>query len=233
MPNRFDQANALIKDAKGRLIALRADYEESLHDKQVRVELQISIKGVLDGLRSALDYVAHELHERFGPQSQGTRVYFPIAAKGARQEDFRSLVGKNIPGLPDRRPDLVDLLESFQSFSSPENQWLPELASLANENKHANLTAQTRTEDERITVRSREGAISWNPSMVKFSPGISILGAPIDPRTLLPVAGPSNSVTRELWVDFKFASIGQAVLPFLDRCVTGTDRIVQEVKACV
>jgi hypothetical protein len=233
MVDRFRQAAALVKDAESRLSHLCAEYERSLHEKQISVELQVAIKGVLDSLRSALDYVAYELHNRFGTPRQQAKVYFPIAAKGARREDFPSLVGKNIPGLADMRPDLVPVLESFQAFTSDENQWLPELASLANENKHANLTPQTRTEDERITVRSSNGAISWNPGQIKFSPGISVLGAPIDHRTQLPISGPGHAVSREIWVDFKFASTGLSVLPLLAKCVTGTRRIVEGVETRV
>ena len=231
MANRLDQATALVQDAKTRFSQLKAEYEKSLHDREIRVQLQVAIKGILDGLRSALDYVAYDLYERFGDRSQNAKVYFPIAAKGARQNDFRSLAGKNIPGLPDRRPDLVDLLESFQGFASAENQWLPDLATLSIENKHTNLTPQTRTEDERITVRSSGGAVSWNPNLVKFGSGVSVLGAPIDPNTQLPVAGPQHTVRREIWVDFWFATTGQSVLPFLDICTKGTDRIVAGIRA--
>jgi hypothetical protein len=45
---------------------------------------------VLDKLRSALDYCAHELYERFNgsPPGATTKVYFPIARRRAKKIDF-------------------------------------------------------------------------------------------------------------------------------------------------
>ena len=230
MATRLVQANALVQEARRRSAQLKVEYEKSLHEREVRVELQVAIKGVLDELRSALDYVAYELYEQLGNQSRKAKVYFPIAALDAKQDDFRSLVGRNIPGLPDNRPDAVTLLQSFQAFSSAENQWLPRLATLAIENKHANLTAQVRREDERIAVRSSGMAVSWNPNCVKFGRGVSVCGAPIDPSSQMPVPGPQHEVRREIWVNFRFATTGQSVLPFLDVCIKGTARIVNRLR---
>ncbi len=63
----------------------------------VTAKPQITAK-VLDHLRSALDYWAREGYEYCG-RVAGVTVYFPIAQHGPRQSDFRSLVGRAIPGV--------------------------------------------------------------------------------------------------------------------------------------
>ena len=229
MTDRFEHASGLVKDAKRRLGEVKNSYEKSLMEKEVSIDLRIAIKNVLDNLRSALDYAARELRERYSPSSGSKgRVYFPIAAKGS---DFRSLVGKNIPGLLKKLPDLLPVLESFQQFFSPSNSWLPDLATLSNENKHERLTPQTRTESERVVARSQAGTVIWNPSAVRFGSGVHIGGAPVDPKTQLPVPSPQQTISREIWVAFNFETITQPVLPFLNKCIAGVENILETLRS--
>ena len=114
MTDRFDQASALVRNSKTKLTAVENAYKASLNEKEVNVDLQIGIKEIIDGLRSALDYVAYELAKKHGALTGTWKVYFPIAARGANADDFKSLVGRNISGLVNNRPDLVSVLEGFQ-----------------------------------------------------------------------------------------------------------------------
>jgi len=231
MSDRFDMANALVQDSRTRVSELQKAYEDSLHERTVSTELKIGIKNIIENLRSALDYCAKEIHSRFGSGANTDRVYFPIARPGANSNDFRSLVGRSIPGLQQTRPDIVNTLASFQEFSDRKNIWLPHLATLANENKHEQLTPQTRTETQRISVDLAAGHVSWNPEGVRFGSGVLIGGVPVNPKTQLPQPHPSQTVKREIWVSFIFKSIDQPVLPFLNTCVDGVEIVVKELRS--
>lgn len=224
---KFDQEKALIQSAEEYLRELKNNYEQSLVSKQIDLSLQVQIKNILENLRSALDYVAVKIYDKCSSSKAASKIYFPIARKGAKGSDFVSIVEKNIPDCLKTRPDLVKLLESFQEFTNPNNDWLPDLATLCNENKHVQLTPQTKTEKvKRITVKTKNSEMGWDPASVHFGSGVSIGGVPVNPSTQLPVPSPTHTVEKEIWVDFQFDN-NKSVLPFLQECVKGVKDIVE------
>jgi len=237
--DRFAQADALVAKAKSQAQSCQKEYERSLADKSVHTGLLIDIKQVIDGLRAALDYCARELFERHGRSEGDPKVYFPIPRKGALAKDFPKFLNAKIPGLAAARPDLAKLLESFQEFASPDNAWLPDLATLSNENKHENLTPQTRTETKELRIESLGVGISLgHGAAISLDPGGSIqVGGAILPGNQLitpggavAVRGPAN-VQHIIWVAFLFDSIKQPVIPFLERATVGVGGIVAAVRA--
>jgi hypothetical protein len=56
--DRFEQAEALVRKARGQLAECRTAYERSLGRKAIETDLLIDIKHLIDSLRSALDYCA-------------------------------------------------------------------------------------------------------------------------------------------------------------------------------
>src|SRR6266404_8407252 len=76
----FDDAKELITHAKAELPKIRAAYESSLHAKAVSATLKVEIKNFVENLRSALDFAAHGLFDRFGNSSKADpKIYFPYA----------------------------------------------------------------------------------------------------------------------------------------------------------
>jgi len=142
----FEMARALVKRARERADWIGDDhgtpYEAALLSRSVTIEMHVAFKEILDHLRSALDYCAHELCEVATRSQILGQVYFPITARGFAAGDFRSRVGKLMPGLLQNRPDLVTVLERFQAFSSADNGWLSDLATLANRTKHVEFAIQ-------------------------------------------------------------------------------------------
>lgn len=140
---QFDKARALVARARERAIWIGDDHgdphEAALLNCSIPVELNLALKEILDHLRSALDYVAHELCEAATGARSAKPIYFPITARGFSAVDFPSRVGKLMPGLLEKRPDLLAVLERFQPYASPENGWLADLATLANHTKHVDL----------------------------------------------------------------------------------------------
>lgn len=229
MTDRFTQARELVRDAITRLNSIENSYRDSLDKKNVDVALQVGIKGILDNLRSALDYMAYELFQQYGSRTKNSNIYFPIADKGAKQIDFKSLVGRNIPGLFQNRPDLVSLLETFQEFFSSDNSWLCDFATLSVENKHKQLTPQKRVETKRVNVKTPSVSINWDPDTTIYGSVVNIGGVPVNPATQLPIPSPTQIVTQEIWVSFDFADINQPVLPFLKKVIKGVESIIKNI----
>ena len=71
--------------------------------------------------------------------------------------------------------------------------------------------------------------MSWGPG-VSFGAGVSVMGAPIDPRTQLPV--PNNQVKTEIitWVDFRFKDNGLSALPFIEQSLKKVEQTFRELQ---
>ena len=201
---------AQIKRAQEILPKIEKEYNNSLHTKNIDEDLKLDIQTFCGHLRSALDYLANDIVEKYCPNAKkGDRLYFPITDSGA---SFKQRMIDSYPNLQTNCPDLYLLLESVQPYLKSENKWLGQFNKINNENKHSDLVEQVRTETKRVSVTSPNGgSVSWGPG-VTFGAGVQIMGVPVDPRTQLPV--PNNIVKTEIitWVDFKFDSIDVSAL---------------------
>jgi hypothetical protein len=150
-------------------------------------------------------------------------------------------VNSKIPGLGAKRADLVALLASFQEFSAPDNAWLPDLATLSNENKHENLTPQTRNETRELRIESGGAGIRLGQgASISLGHGASIrVGGSVIPggQTItagqVPAALGNASVQNIIWVSFKFDGIDRDVVSFLNAATDGVEKIVAAIKRAV
>jgi hypothetical protein len=62
---KFDDATDLIDHCKKTLEKIRKEYDDSLHEKSLKASLLIEIKNFMENLRSALDFTAHGLFEKY------------------------------------------------------------------------------------------------------------------------------------------------------------------------
>jgi hypothetical protein len=179
-----------------------------------------------ENLRSALDYIAHDIREK---HCVGANVknpfYFPILPDS---KTFADRVQKWFPGLNKTCPPLWNLLESIQPYQVGQ-EWLGKFNRVNNENKHGDLVEQTRTETHRITAKSEGSSVSWDPSAVTFRAGISIMGVPVNPETQMPLPHSSQTIEKKIWVDFRFADIGVSALWLLSESVSGIDAIAKRI----
>lgn len=226
MSNGFDMAAALVERAKehrGQIGDHGDPYEEALQTRIVSLRLRIIVKEIFDHLRSALDYSAREVCSRCPSATAGAIVYFPIVGTSAQQADFRSRIGKLMPGVLQDRPDLVPLLESFQPFAKPENGWIAEFATLCNESKHERLTVSLQ-EDARIVASVENGVNVWR----SFKPD----GTPFTRHPLMMIDGyPAGGVGEFTARYLSLPAIDEELLWFLDRSIQGVDEIVTAVAA--
>lgn len=200
LESMLDRADELLKD-------LEEEYGSCLHSHKITERVKNITYEIPAKLRSALDqtmrkaWVKHVSPYISAQERERARVYFPIAGD---LHSFRSILGRGyMRNLEQHHKELYDFLLNRQPFSSRENQWLDLLAKIAAEGKHITLTPQKRIETQRIKVSGPGGGtVSWDPSSVKFGPGVSIVGAPIDPRTQRTIPTPGVTEQLEVWVSF-------------------------------
>jgi hypothetical protein len=232
---RFDMARTLVNRAEERAKWIGDDhgdpYEEALQTGIVTNEMKIALKEILDHLRSALDYSAREICERIATIAPGVPIYFPIAGRSFKAADFKSRVGKLMPGVLTNRPDLEAVLASFQYFSDQKNWWLPDLATLANQTKHEQLSV-----NEVSTVNAKfeyDEAGELRVAMQKQD------GTPFIPGGLMMVDLPSG-----LRLDARFKidapmrylalpPIDQELLTFLDAAIPGTKSVIAMLELAI
>ncbi len=238
--NQFDDASQLVQYAKKHFAEIEREYHLSLSEKEARFNLLISIKNFMENLRSSLDFTAHGLFQKYGfSASTKLNIYFPYASLNQSKDDFRKSrrIDHCIPGISNRRPDIVEKIESYQHFANPSNRWLPIFMDLNNENKHQQLTPQTRKETKELRISSGGASISMGSgASISMSPGASIkLGNMIIPGGQnFDANKPPKTIGRgknELitWVSFHFSVNNEPVLPLLKQSLEGIDRIVGEL----
>ena len=139
----FVQAQQLLDNSRQRLQTLKGAYEASVRDQCVKPDLLIEVKNFLENLRSALDYSAHGLVERYGiPPTKVRQIQFPYALESDDLTKFRQKVDRCLPGVSAARPDILARIELAQHFYGPGSNWLLGFMQLTNENKHQSLTPQ-------------------------------------------------------------------------------------------
>ncbi len=227
------QVESILDRADELLEELEDEYRRCLQAQNVSERAKNITHEVLEKLRNSLDHsmtiawnknIASNLSEQ---DKRRARVYFPIADN---LDAFRSILGRGFMVDLDKVHRIIyDFLLKQQPFSSSENRWLQLLAELAAEGKHVQLAPQKRMEARRLKVTRSEGYVSWDPSSVKFGSGVSIMGAPVDPRTqrIIPTPGVTEQV--EIWVSFIFEGRGVNSLIFCKEASQKTRKLVQEM----
>lgn len=236
-----EDAIDLIKESKNILAEIKTEYEEALHDQEIKPKLLIKIKNFMENLRSALDFTAHHLFDTYGTStSANLKVYFPYAWSGLDLNGFRTrnIIENKIPGLIANRPDIADDIESYQHFTTEENSWLPKFMDLNNENKHQRLTPQTRKEVKQLNIKSGDGGTSMSlgeGTSISIGPGAFIqMGDTIIPGGQTFDAGnPPKTIggAKEVitWVSFEFEDLNEPAFPFLEMAMGGCEKIVIEL----
>ncbi|MEJ9130681.1 hypothetical protein P4408_14515 [Bacillus thuringiensis] len=192
-------------------------YEKSLVSGVVTLELKIIVKEILEHLRSALDYSAREVVENIS-STPSPHVYFPIVSKIFKQEDFKSRVGKLLPGILKDRPDLLPVFESFQPFVDKQNSWLADFATICNENKHEQLSIIKRDSADYKTYKKN----GINYSSITKPDGSS-------PFRKMPLLLIDTDSSKALFILIE--EIDEELLGFLDCCIDGVSNIIQKLKS--
>jgi hypothetical protein len=235
----FEDAVELLSHATSRFDQIKKAYSDSLHEKTIKQTLLIEIKNFMENLRSALDYSAQGLFDKYGDKSTTTNIYFPYAWAGLSAVDFKAkkIIGRKIPGLSNNRPDIVKVIEGYQAFSHPDNDWLPKFMDLNNENKHQQLTPQVRKEEKQLNISSGGCSISMGEgcriemgrgTMIQMGGAIIPGGQRIDVNNPAKIFGQAKQEVIT-WVSFNFQSNNEPVLPLLEKSLQGITKIVKNL----
>lgn len=221
---RTASIEALLRRANDDYADLRKAYDSSLHKKHVSEDLKVAIKNIFENLRSCLDYLAQDIFEiHCSATKKPDRLYFPIRTTA---DEFTQVVSRDYPGLQSTAKRVFDILEAVQPYNDP---WLGKFNKLNNHNKHQDLVEQTRTEARHVKVSRGDGSISWTPG-VTFSPGISVMGVPIDPKTQLPVPNTVAKTEVVIWVDFRFKELNESALAFVQTSQGRVERLFRNLQ---
>lgn len=221
--SRRSSAEAQINRADSLLPTIESEYQNSLSKKSIDDNLKLDIQSFCGHLRSALDYIAKDIVETHCPNANPrNRLYFPITHDA---QSFSNTMNRFYPDLNHNCHELYDILESVQPYQDNKNLWLKNFNKVNNENNHNDLVEQTRTETKRVDVQTQGGGrVNWNPANVKFE-SVKIGGVPVNPQTQMPVPSPTQKVTIETWVDFRFDDIDVSALALLKESLTRTKSI--------
>ena len=235
----IEDAMALVTDSKSTIDTIKKEYDKSLYEKNIHPKLLIKIKNFMENLRSALDFTAHDLYNKYGDGSSKSNLYFPYAWEGLDLIGFRQKqrIEKCIPGLSKNRPDIVSMIEAYQYFSDRNNAWLPKFMNLNNENKHQRLSPQVRKEQKELRISSGGTSMSLgHGASISVGKGASIsMGGMVIPggqsfNANTPPATIGQG-TKEIitWVLFHFSLNNEPVIPFLTQALNGVEKIINEL----
>lgn len=235
--NRRSDVDAILKEATQQYNTVRQDYERALRDKTL--DLRVPVKNLMENLRSALDYMAHDIYESCCQSSRAAsgkpdpkNIYFPY---GKTEADFKAGVGSSLPGLATNASDVYKMLLSIQPFSCNDT-WLYDFCVILNEKKHDRLKAQERSESETYTVESQQGSVTIpvdNPNFkVTSLPGaVKINGVPAEFRDNGIHTASSDRLkhSRTKWVAFTFTGTNVNVINLLDKATVSIKNFAEEL----
>jgi len=237
---RKEQVNALIEHAKSGLKSIEIQYKDALENTTIPHPLQIDIKNCMENLRSALDYIAHDIYEKvIAPQRTAARIpeiiniYFPY---GKTENDFKSGVGSSLPELKTISQNLYNIIEAIQPYKAGDN-FLYDFCNILNEKKHNVLTPQIKEIKQGL-------AMDFGGARIQMGPGSSISGTGFigtgtggvflrgdkisgdSPATRI-----SGNVKQTIikWVSFKFSDTGVEVLPLLKKVIEQVDWLCKNI----
>lgn len=228
MSQRESMIEALLSRSEADFAKLGQHYKDSLYEKSVSYELKINIKVLCENLRSVLDYLAHDIREKYCPEEDPKdKFYFPITDN---YTSFEKIMSRSYPALDSKHQNIWKYLESIQPYNG--NNWLSNFNRLNNENKHGSLVEQTRKEVRQTKATGNGGTVSWNPDRVKFGSGgtVRIHNVPIDVNTQEPIPDPSIKVEHIIWIDFQFEDINVSALKLLKESLDGIRAISTETQ---
>jgi hypothetical protein len=201
---RIRSIDILLKAAEEELEKIRQLYGDSAVSRKPSDSLLVAIKTFCEHLRSALDYVAHDIQHRCCPGTKPkAHVYFPITETPSK---FSAAVEKWCPGLKSTCPQVWNHLESVQPYKGKENEWLETFRRLSNDVKHSDLVAhEYRDEPVREGVADGLGPVVFR------------------------VSAEEQEKPYDSWVEFILRDSGKNSLLFLMGCKTDIGLLIDEL----
>ncbi len=224
----------LLDEARDLLAGIEQAYAQARTAESVVVVARPKVKSCLEHLRSALDYIAHDLSETTDPAKRPKRVYFPYGDDAKLYEDS---LKRNLPGLD---PKYHPTLESLQPHDCGDD-WLIRLCHVTNFNKHVRLENQERQNSPESTTRVGNIVHMEGGGSVTIGK-LVVDGVHVNPKGPLVLTGtkPVAEIESELslpipvqreykWVKFVLTGSGVDVLDLLQKSHDRIRRFTDEV----
>lgn len=145
--SRIADIQELLAEVEEISSTLSEFYENARKDKSVLQISRVKVKSALEHLRSILDYCAQDVYLHVYGSKPG-KLYFPYAKNEAL---FNKHLASSFKSLRKRNPKIYNLMASVQPYTSGSN-WLIDLCSYTNTNKHNNLTPQVKKIKDSVTI---------------------------------------------------------------------------------
>lgn len=193
----LDDIAAILDDAQEQMGALQALHDEALDKEAARPRFRARVKSVLEQERSALDYLAVEITNRYG--TPRGLIYYPLAQSA---HDFPMVMEQKMPGVAAAAPKVATAIEKWQPYQPGVE--LRDLNQLAREQKHNRLTLQLVRDTTwcRVTEDATGAFVEWYG--LTFRPGLSPEVTMIDsqggPITIQPEPNRPDTAPKLFWV---------------------------------
>jgi hypothetical protein len=232
--DRFEMAHALIAWTRKRFKELmELEYEDRVA-MSVTCELRIVIKEMLDHLRSALEYCAQEVQNRYVRSGDAA---FPIAIKAKGQDPGQDatyfdekIIPRKLPRMRNVKPEAITLFRSFQWFEPGGEEWLSDLHLLWNENKHNQLSKQTS--QGRVAGTFQRGG-ERHYVIVGPVGGRAIYvatGVGVREQLLQDLSAQEKATYKEFPLT-RFDETGEIVEDLLDKSTKGVEKVVTKIES--
>lgn len=231
---RKEDITAIINEVEETFPMIEKSYDESLHQQDISYKLKVEIKNYLENLRSVLDYLANEINEKYCTTK--TKAYFPMYCKDSTR--YGKFMERYFPGLKDKNRSLYNLLESYQPYAPKALSVLSSFGILVNENKHEELSPQTKEEKRGLKLDFRGGggitllpgaSIKGTGRIISGRSTISLNGDTVSGDSPLSQIPDDITQTVIVWVSFRFDCINEEVLLFLNRILTTVRNISDDL----
>ncbi len=233
--SRFEDIQLLIRSFNSQHKNINELIIASLFDKAISDDLRIAVKHFLGDAQSILDYCAHDIADHYGIVRR--IIYFPIVDK---VDGFKGSIGRNLPGLGSKTPNLLDYLESIQPYHEGCS-WLGDFVSLNKEHKHVRLVPQCRIEIPVLEMKHKGASIKLIGKGLSLSiplnDSISLAEAPIFERQKIVVDSQLDQIgcdkridiKKQIWVDIKFDGTDLSVLGLIEKIKDNLSGIIENI----
>lgn len=232
---RYEDSVELLNEVKRNLVRIREQYKCARKDENIKFVLRPLVKTSLEHLRSILEYSAQDISTFYN--SKNKRIYFPY---GKDKESFQASVERNLPNIEQNQP-LYKLLESLQPHSSGDN-WLIDLCTQTNFNKHNSLSKQVRKNSEnsitdvgKLLRIDNSSAVTFNDCTYNGKPlgqgKSAVISGSMTTDEIKKIIGIPIPVEREFeWIEFLFENSAQDTLQLIEKSHYKISQYIEKLK---
>lgn len=189
--SKLEDIQELLEGIRRTSFSLSESYERAKEDKSITQIDRVSVKSALEHLRSTLDYCAIDIYIHIHGKDPD-RIYFPI---GKDLEQFNKDLARNkFTLLENKNPEIYELISSIQPHLSDSN-WLIDLRSYVNINKHNKLTPQNKETKNSFNLGNLVKTHGIN-NTITFT-GTTVNGLPIQKDSSVPVVIKPDTMTDD------------------------------------